>query len=314
MIQLLIATFLSTSLSCASTTRESTVTEMNLPEINKLWDYSNPDLTRDKFEELLNEVSGRAPLDYILQVKTQIARTYSLSAKFKEAHAILDDVEPQLTDDISIAKVCYLLERGRTYNSSGEKSKATEFFVSAYNYGKEIKPYSYSVDAAHMVGISSESLEGKLEWNLKGLSEAQKSNDPNVRKWVGVFYNNMGWDLFEAKRYEEALKNFELCRDFYQEIDAKEQLNIARWSIAKTYRMLGRVEESLEIQLALLNGSNCVDESGYTYEELAELYLLKGQDSEAKIYFKKAYEILSKDVWLQKNESERLERLKKLSE
>tara|TARA_B100000749_G_scaffold84052_1_gene63876 strand:- start:23716 stop:24639 length:924 start_codon:yes stop_codon:yes gene_type:complete len=298
--------------ACARVKKEPTMTN-NLTGINQLWNFSNPEETRGKFEQLLVEQSETAPLDYILQIKTQIARTYSLTAKFEEAHSVLDEVEPQLSAETPVAKVRYLLERGRTFNSNNEKSKATELFVQAYNYGREVEAYIYSVDAAHMVGISSATLDDKLEWNQKGLEEAEKSNDQNVRRWIGVFYNNMGWDLFEAKHYTEALAKFELCRDFYQELEANDRLGIAKWSIAKTYRYLGRNSEALAIQMALLAEKDGTDESGYTYEELGELYLLKGETEKAKTYFSKAHEILSKDVWLEKNEPERLHRLLRLT-
>ena len=52
---------------------------------------------------------------------------------------------------------------------------------------------------------------------------------------------------------------------------------------------------------------------GYTQEELGELYLLKRNKAESKKYFSEAYQILSQDQWLQKNEAERLKRIKKLS-
>lgn len=312
MIRLLAVLIFISNTACANFKKEPMMTN-NLPEIDKLWNFSNPEETRRKFEQLLAEQSGTAPLDYLLQIKTQIARTYSLTAKFQKAHGLLDEVELQLSNETPGAKVRYLLERGRTLNSNQEKSKATELFVQAYNYGKEIEAYNYSVDAAHMIGISSATLNDKLKWNQRGLEEAEKSRKKNVRRWIGVFYNNMGWDLFEAKRYTESLKKFELCQDFYEELGEKDSLDIARWSIAKTYRFLGRTNEALKIQIALLEEKSGVDDSGYTYEELGELYFLKNEAEKAKTYFRKAYEILSKDIWLQKNEPDRLARLKKLS-
>ncbi len=298
--------------SCVSSKKESDVT-MNLPEINKLWNYSNPLDSREKFEKLYGDQEKKAPLDYRLQIKTQIARTHSLRAEFSEAHWVLDEIEPQLSEETPVAKVRYLLERGRAFNSNGEKEKATELFEQAYNFGHEIGAHLYSVDAAHMVAISSRHLNDKLEWNQKGLEEAQKSEDKKVRGWIGVFYNNMGWDLFQDKHYERALEKFELGLSHYQDIGAKGQVLIAKWSIAKTYRLLNRTDEALKIQTELLAESGGVDESGYTYEELGELYLIKGEKNKAKEYFGKAYEILSKDIWLQKNEADRLSRLKEMS-
>jgi len=42
--------------------------------------------------------------------------------------------------------------------------------------------------------------------------------------------------------------------------------------------------------------------------------LLKGKKEEAKDYFKRAYNLLSKLDWLTSSEPERLERMKKLGE
>jgi tetratricopeptide (TPR) repeat protein len=299
--------------SCSNISRGNEMNDKKLPNFNLEWNYSKPEETRVKFEKIYSEVEGEASLDYLLQLKTQIARTYGLQAKFEESHTILDAIERQLTSDTKVAHIRYLLERGRTFNSSDKKVEARELFYKAYEEGKAAKEYTYSVDAAHMVAIAMNDIDQKLEWNRKGLEEAKRSSDPKVNGWVGIFLNNMGWDLFQEKRYSEALEAFESCRDFYKNMENKKRLNVADWSIAKTYRMIGSIDESLKIQLRLIHDNNG-DENGYGQEELGELYLLKGDVEKSKKYFGQAYEILSKDVWLVRNEKERLDRMKKLSE
>lgn len=297
--------------SCSSLTMEKNVENISV-DFNKMWNYSDPTGTREKFKDLLASSEDKN-LDYVLQLKTQIARTHSLKAEFKEAHNILNEVEENLSDETIVAKVRYFLERGRTYNSANEKEKAKALFVSAFDLSNEFKLDNYTIDAAHMVAIAESDLDNKVLWSEKGIEIAKNSSDDKVKRWIGVFYNNTGWDLFEAKRYDEALEKFVSCRSFHKEMGNKSNEDIASWSIAKTYRYLGKLEDSLKIQEDLLAESNGKDESGYTYEELAELYLLMGQKDKAKDYFSKAYDVLSKDVWLQKNESSRLERLSKLS-
>ncbi len=54
-----------------------------------------------------------------------------------------------------------------------------------------------------------------------------------------------------------------------------------------------------------------LDPDGYVYEELAECLLLQSK-ADAKTYFRKAFDILSKDEWLQANEPDRLARMEKL--
>jgi hypothetical protein len=300
-------------LSCTKNTKEIIVGD-DLPNFNEMWDYSNPTKTRDEFTRILGSLNDKTKLSYTLELKTQIARTYSLQAKFDEAHKLLDEVETQLNQDTSIAQVRYLLERGRAFNSAKKKNKAKVLFIDAFEKSKKLATDNYTIDAAHMVAIAASKLEDKLEWNTNGLVAAKKSKDKKVKRWIGVFLNNMGWDLFEVKRYEEALANFRACWDFYEESKTNDRRDIARWSYAKTLRLMGKTEDSIKIQIALLDEKNGKDDSGYGFEELGELYLLKDDKVKSESNFSKAYEILSKDIWLQKNEKERLDRIKQLAE
>lgn len=297
----------------ASLSANENIKPSGLPDFNNLWDYSDPAETRTRFQQVLEDTQNTTDLSYLLQLKTQIARTYSLQGEFEKAHAVLDKIEPQLTADTALARVRYFLERGRTYNSASQKQQAIQLFIKAYELGKEIKADSYTIDAAHMVALAAADLVDKLEWNNKGLTQAKAATDESSRRWIGVFHNNMGWDLFDTRQYEKALDHFNDSLSFYQQIGSKKRASIARWSVAKTLRLMGKVDESLLIQLALLKETQGEDKTGYGYEELGELYWLKGEQSLASDYFAKAYAVLSKDSWLQKNEVARLERLKQLS-
>jgi len=256
--------------SCAYMKKGNTMKNLNT-DFDKKWNYSDPVATRASFQSYLNQSDD---LDYELQLKTQIARTYSLKAEFNEAHKLLDEVEATLSETTPIAKVRYLLERGRTYNSANEKTKAKEIFINAYEASKSLGLDKFAIDAAHMVAIAAKDLDQKLSWTEKGIKAAQATNDEKLKGWVGVFLNNSGWDLFEAKRLNEALNMFKRCEEFHKSAGNKKNQDIAQWSIAKTYRYLGELEKSLKIQESLLSENNGIDESGYTYEELAELYLL----------------------------------------
>ena len=78
-------------------------------------------------------------------------------------------------------------------------------------------------------------------------------------------------------------------------------------------RALNRIDEAITIQLGLLEELIKAETSdGYVYEELGELYLLKGEEIH-KMYFQFAYNELSKDIWLAANEQARLNRMKELA-
>ncbi len=286
-----------------------------LPDFDALWDFQHPEQTETKFQELIPQAKESGDMSYYAQLLTQIGRTQGLQGKYQEAHATLDSVEAMLTDELTVAKIRYLLERGRVHNSSGEPEKSKPLFLEAWELARTNNEAYYAVDAAHMLGIV-EPPEKQLEWSLKALELAEKTTDERARRWLGPLYNNIGWTYHDLKDYEKTLELFEKGLAWRKEKDDTTGIRIQTWNIARTYRSLGKVKEALEMQRALEKEIEGIefDFKGYVFEEIAECMLLLGQKKQAKPYFKRAYEILSKDQWLVKNEQERLERLRDLSE
>ncbi|MHC4223315.1 MAG: hypothetical protein ACYSUN_04940, partial [Planctomycetota bacterium] len=136
-----------------------------LEDFDRLWNYSKPAETEKKFRELLPKAVEANDASYRLQLLTQIARTLGLQGKFKEAHAILDEVEKELTDELALARVRYLLERGRAHRSSKHPDKARPLFLQAWEIGTKAKEDFHAVDAAHMMALVCTSKEEKLAWN-----------------------------------------------------------------------------------------------------------------------------------------------------
>src|ERR1051325_6375254 len=99
-----------------------------LPDFTKLWNFNKPEETEMRFREILPRAEISHDTSYLAQLLTQIARTQGLQRKFEEAHATLDRVEKMLTPDLKLARVRYLLERGRAFNSSDHQNKALPLF------------------------------------------------------------------------------------------------------------------------------------------------------------------------------------------
>jgi tetratricopeptide (TPR) repeat protein len=286
-----------------------------LPEIRTLWDFNDPAGTEVKFRELIPKAKELGDKSYHVQLLTQIARTYSLRMKFEEAHKILDEAETLLTDDLVVAKIRYLLERGRAYNSNQEQDKAKPLFVKAWEFALLNNEDGFAIDAAHMMGIA-ETPDNQIEWNLKAIELAEKTTDQTAKGWLGPLYNNTGWSYFDLTEYEKALELFEKGLKWRKEKNDENGIRVQTWSIGRTYRALGKIDEALKIQIGIEKEfeEKGLQNSGYNYEELGELYLIKGEKEKAAKYFKLAYEILSKDQWLIANEPERLKRLKELGD
>ncbi len=285
------------------------------PDFDILWDYNNPAATETAFRDFLKEHrSGMSP-EGVLSLQTQIARTLGLQQRFKEAHQFLDSVQVHLGDAPSVPLVRYQLERGRTYNSAGDQETALALFRDALGNALLINADFYAVDAAHMMAIASPARE-RLDWNLRALALTETSADPRAHKWLGSLYNNIGWTYHEQGQYRKALNMFEKALAFREEQEDVENIFIARWAIARTYRSLGIFDEALKIQREIKaeREERKLEPDGYVAEEIAENLYAMGQPNAAKPHFREAYQLLKEDKWLAGSEPERLERLQLLGE
>jgi tetratricopeptide (TPR) repeat protein len=276
---------------------------MKLPDFDSLWDYDHPAETEKKFRELLQQTEESGDTSYYLQLLTQLARTLGLQRRFDQAHEVLDKIEPKLTNDLKLARVRYLLERGRTLNSSGLPEKAKPLFLEAWELGKQNEYDNFAIDAAHMIAIT-ENTDEALKWNEKAVDYAEKSKDENARKWLGSLYNNIGWNYHDKKEYEKAYDYFKKDFEWFSDKNRPVQLRIAKWSMARTLRSMNKFSEALNMQREILNGinENSEEQDGYVLEEIGEcLFALKRED-ESKPYFSQAFDLLSKDTWLSANE------------
>lgn len=284
-------------------------------DFDKLWHYNKPAETGVKFAEILDSMNADADIEYVLELKTQIARTLGLQQKFKEAHKMLDEVEGQLQDEYEVARIRYLLERGRTFRSSGEAETALPLFLEAWELGLSAGADFYAVDAAHMLGIASPQ-DQQLAWNEKAMKLAEESPDKRAQGWLGSLYNNIGWTYHDMKEYDKAMDVFVKALAWREAHEQVIETQIAKWCVARTHRSLGNIDKALEMQFALQAEMNAAGqaEDGYVAEEIAECLTIQGKTTEAAPYFMKAWKILSQDIWLKQNEGERLERLKRLGE
>ena len=216
-------------------------------DIDAFWEYSDPAGSEARFREALGAAQG----DDRLELLTQVARTYSLRKDFDTAHGVLDGVEKQLQNAGPRPRSRYLLERGRTFNSAGEKEKARSHFLRAWELARESGEEGLAVDAAHMVAITYSGTSDGVEWNQRALAMARGSKAPKAIALIPAMYNNMAWDLHDLKRHEEALTAFEKALEEWTARGKPRQIQTAKWSVAQGLRALNRVDEAVKIEKAL---------------------------------------------------------------
>jgi tetratricopeptide (TPR) repeat protein len=281
-------------------------------QIDVIWDYDHPAESEAAFRRALETLDEQADGALRLELLTQIARAQGLHRRVDEAHATLDTVAAQLDGSTPRVRVRYLLERGRVYNSSRQLERAQPYFTEAWDLASTVGEDILAIDAAHMLAIIAPP-EVSLAWNQRALELAERSSAPRALHWRGSLYNNIGWTWHDAGDYEQALATFQKATASRRAEGDLALIRIAVWAEARTLRSLGRVEEALALQQELLREFDDVGEQdGYVYEEIAECLAVLGRDDEARPYFARAYEALSRDPWLAESEPARLERLKAL--
>ena len=292
---------------------EDTGTSAALPEFDNFWNFEDLAGTEVRFRQILPRARQLEKTAYVAELLTQIGRAQGLQQRYPEALATLNEADAIIQPEMKTAHVRSLLERGRVLNSSGKAEESVPVFQQALDAGRDAGLEFYAVDAAHMLGIATKARES-LKWNEEAIRMAETAKDVRARRWLGPLYNNTGWTYFDMGRYEDALRLFEKDLAFRKEANSPVEIGIARWNIAKMHRHLGRVEQSLNLQLDLLNlpERKNNDAEGYTREEIAECLVILGRGEEAVPYFSRAWELLHEDPWLRQDEPERLERLKRL--
>ena len=288
------------------------------PDFDAAWDYQAPAETETRFRAIAADAPADADLGWRVELQTQIARTHSLRARFAEAHATLDAIESELDAAGPVARTRYLLERGRTHNSAGERERATELFLEAFRVADDARrdgvPRAevFAADALHMLGISAPPDEA-LRWNERAIEYCEGCEDPKARRWLGPLYHNTWYTYLERGELDTALAFAEKSRAFRERTGDAEGERIGRWSIAHTLRKQGKTAEALAAFESLAaDYGPAGDPSGYTQEELGECLLALGRPDDARPHFAAAHAILKDDVWLTRDEPERLARMAKL--
>jgi tetratricopeptide (TPR) repeat protein len=269
--------------------------------IDGLWDFDDPVESERRFRAAAGGVHEGA-------IRTQVARALGLQRRFDEALAVLDRV----AIDTPEMAVRVALERGRIENSRGDSDAARPLFEEAFRRAQEAGLENLAVDALHMVAIIAPADE-QAGLHDQAIALASAAGNPRARQWLASLLNNAGWTRFDAGDLEGALILFERALEEREAQGWPREIGIARWSVARTLRAMGRVDEALTIQQDLLRvNAEAGVEDPYVHEELGECLLALGRTEEARAQLAIALPMLQVDGDTAQSEPDRIARLRQL--
>ena len=282
--------------------------------LDALWDFDNPAASEARFRAELARFPDRSR--EAAEAATQVARAEGLQRKFTDADRTLDAVQRTLATQPARVRVRYLLERGRRDNSSQRRPEAIAWFEEALaassNDTQEGAAY-YRVDALHMLAIASPP-DRQIEWHQRAIAEASRADDARTRNWRASLLHNLGWTLHDRGDYAAALDCWQQALAAREAAHDVSRTRVARWTVARGLRSLGRLDEAWAIQRALADELQAADApDGYVFEELAEIALARGDRAAARPWAAKAIARLRDDPDLQANDAARLARLADLA-
>jgi tetratricopeptide (TPR) repeat protein len=307
-----------------------------LPDFDALRDWNDPAGTEAKLRAVLERAgafsreggagkrvsSSPAGRGYLAALLSQLARAEGLQGRFGDAHRTLDEAEAALDPGSSVARARCALERGRVWNgipgrptAERDVARARACFLEAWDAARAAgaEADAHALDAAHMLAIV-EPPDAALAWSERAIALAEASADPRARRWLGPLYNNTGWTYHDRGDFELALALFEKGVAFRAAAGQAPELRVAKWTVGRALRSLGRAAEALAAQEALERDCAAAGApDGFVFEEIGECLLALGRARDAAPWLARAHEALSKDEWLAKNEAPRLERLLALS-
>jgi tetratricopeptide (TPR) repeat protein len=189
------------------------------------WDFDDLEATESRFRALRDEAL------------TQLARVQGLREDFAAGERLLEEV----SSDEPRVRIRVDLERGRLRRSAGDREAALPLFESAFEQAVAAGEDWLAGDAAHMAALAAPDRDGFVAWTNRGLELAESSD--GAAYWAGPLLNNLGWEHYDAKEYEQALDAFERALEArLRDPGNAAAIEHAREAVAEARKALGRGE------------------------------------------------------------------------
>jgi tetratricopeptide (TPR) repeat protein len=237
--------------------------------IDRLWDFGDPAASEARFRAAAGDEERTPHVRAVMA--TQLARALGIQGRFAEALDVLDDVVAGIPADdperdAAEVRARVSIERGRILAAADRRPEAIPELTRGVREAALAGSPFLVLDALHMLALNDEGHEE--EWAAEGFDVLAGSRDPRVLRWGVALHNNLGWTMHDGGRAQAALAEFERAVEAADRYGTAEQQHVARWSVARCLRTLGRTQEALDLQRELARAR---PDDPYVQAELAAL-------------------------------------------
>lgn len=260
---------------------------MSTLDLQALWNFADPSLSEQRFRSALAMAQG----DDVLILHTQIARTHTLRRNFAQAREQLAALQPQLASAGAEARVRHALEWGRCFASGTHRpeeltedarTQARQAWQRALDTAKGAGLDGLAVDAIHMFAFVDTTPAQQQHWAEQALAVVLASQQPAAQRWQASIRNNLGLALEKQGRHAEALPQYQQALALRRQMGNAQNTLVGGYMVARSLRLLGRIDEALAMQQQLLRDSEALGAvDPYVLDELALLYKASGDTAQA---------------------------------
>ncbi|KZE92559.1 MULTISPECIES: hypothetical protein [unclassified Agromyces] len=220
--------------------------------IDRLWDFADPATSEQRFRAVADDEA--VPTHERAVMTTQLARAIGIQRRDDEALALLDDLEAagradETPEEAAELRARIALERGRIAATAERFDEAVPLFTKAVREAALAGSTFLVLDALHMLALNDAGHEE--EWATEGFDILEGVRDRRLKRWGVALHNNLGWTKHDAGDAVAALHHFERAVEAADQYGTAGQQHVARWSVGRALRTLGRTDEALELQREL---------------------------------------------------------------
>lgn len=220
--------------------------------IDRLWDFADPAASEERFRAVADDESVTEHERAVMT--TQVARAVGIQRRDDDALAILAELDAVERPDETAEEAAELrariaLERGRIEATAERFDEAVPLFTKAVREAAVAGSTFLVLDALHMLALNDAGHEE--EWATEGFDILEGVRDPRLKRWGVALHNNLGWTKHDGGDAVAALHHFQKAVEAADQYGTAGQQHVARWSVGRALRSLGRNDEALELQREL---------------------------------------------------------------